>query len=347
MLISERKLRIYGHLVFAIIFYVFFMLEMFFSLRADNLLPKTILVTFLFTITIWEPTRLVILWTRKKWGGLKNLRKRLLIDALVLVPYACLLGIIRTLLEHYTKIWWMPVVLVTVYFYFIGLSFLFIVLQVAVYEGLYSIEEWHKSSLEARELKKLNLQMQFDSLKVQIQPHFLFNTLNTLVGLIDIDKIRAVKFTRQLAFVYRYLLNAHDQPLIDLDEELKFTRAYFFLLKTRYSEGLHLDIAWDKETDKFRVPPLSLQILLENAVKHNVITQARPLRIKIEIDSQSRQVKVINNLQKKNDVMSNEKGLTHLKKKFELLNLGDIVISANFWDFTVIVPIVEVAEEDK
>jgi LytS/YehU family sensor histidine kinase len=241
----------------------------------------------------------------------------------------------------------MPVVLVTVYFYFIGISFLFILLQVAVYEGIYSIEEWYKATLEAKELKKLNLQMQFDSLKVQIQPHFLFNTLNTLVGLIDIDKIRAVKFTRQLAFVYRYLLNAHDRPLIDLEEELKFAQAYFYLLKTRYSEGLFLDIACDKKPDKFMVPPLSLQILLENAVKHNIITRSKPLSIQVNIDSQNKQLTVTNNLQQKKEVTSNGMGLAHLKKKFKLLNLKDIVVSANFLLFTVIVPIVEIAEEDK
>jgi sensor histidine kinase YesM len=342
MLFSDRKLRIYGPLAFAVIYFVFFLLQGFIRPHKDTggLLLKSLGATVLFIVSLWEPVRFVMLQTYKKWGNNKSQLKRKIINALILVPYAFVLGIGGQILEN-SLIWQMPLKKVNLAFFLsmIGMDIIFILAEVALYESFFLINKWHKSALETKELKKANLQLQYDSLKVQIQPHFLFNTLNTLIGLMKMDIPRAIKFTEEMAHVYRYLLEANERQLISLEEEIKFTKAYFFLLKTRYSEGLHLEICDESFMENYQLPPLSLQILIENAVKHNIITRDKPLYIKIEFQPALKQVVVSNNLQKKSQAFSSGHGLMHLKKKFDLMHMPEVKIREEKNIFLVTVPL--------
>ncbi|HYC29129.1 MAG TPA: histidine kinase, partial [Chitinophagaceae bacterium] len=315
MLISDKKVRPYGYLAFAILFYSFFMLDMFFGPPVTYLLLKTIVVTCIFIILVWEPVRIVALGAYKKWGGVHDTLKRRLIMAAILVPYGFLLGFMRIFIEgKMLHIWGVRVFNIPVFLTFTGISMLFILLGFVFYEVIFYIQRWQITQLEANELKKLNVQMQFDSLKVQIQPHFLFNTLNTLIGLIERDQQHAIRFTEDLAYVYRYLLEATQSTIISLEEELKFARIYFSLLKTRYPEGLFLEEVID-DPSLYEVPPLSLQVLIENAVKHNTITRAHPLFINIRFDGEAERIIVKNNYQPKNHVVRSGHGLQHLRKK--------------------------------
>lgn len=343
MLLSDRKLRIYGPVAFAIIYYVFFILQMFVMPHKteEGQLLKSMAAAVLFVLLIWEPVRLVILYTQKKWGNAKIQLQRRLILALILIPFAFALGIGGQILEN-RLIWQIKAPKIRLEFFLgtIGINMIFILAEVALYESYFMINKWHQIALEAKELKKANLQLQFDSLKVQIQPHFLFNTLNTLIGLIRLDSNSAIRFTEEMAYVYRYLLDANEGPLISLEEELQFAKAYFFLLKTRYSEGLHLEIAGESYGQEFQVPPLSLQLLIENAVKHNIITRNRPLFIKIQIHPEKQLLQVINNLQKKSPSFISGHGLMHLKRKFELLHIPGLVTREELHQFVVTLPLV-------
>lgn len=340
MNLTERNLRVTGYAVFTSIFFVFFMLEMFFSWQDENLLAKVLLITIVHTLLIWEPTRFFILSLRKKMPGLINARKRLQVATLVLVPYAFLLGFLRIFFEDYSNLWGIPVAAFSTYSYTIGISLLFILLQLAVYESFYFFNEWNKTREEAEDLKRLNMLIQMDSLKVQIQPHFLFNTLNTLIGLIEADQKRAVHFTENLAFVYRYLLEASEKMFIPLEEEMDFSRRYFSLLKTRYPAGLHLTENIEAAASEM-VPPLTLQILIENAVKHNKISTAKPLYIDVDYDAVTERVVVSNNLQPKTGGAPSGKGLVHLKKKFSLLRLPELQIEQSEKDFVVRFPLIK------
>lgn len=340
MLIGEKKVRLYGYLAFAVLFYCFFMLDMFFNVQVENLLVKTLTVTIAFTILVWEPVRFVALQTYKRRKGVQHNLKRKAIMAAILIPYAFLLGFARIFIEGKLNLWGVPVMTIPIFLLFTGITLLFILLEVSFYEIMFYIQRWQATQLEANELKKLNLQMQFDSLKVQIQPHFLFNTLNTLIGLIEKDQKRAIHFTEDLAYVYRYLLEANECNLISLEEELKFARIYFSLLKTRYPEGLFLEEAME-EAGRFQVPPLSLQILIENAVKHNAVTRAEPLFINIRLNKQEQRVVIRNNYQPKTRAQKSGHGLLHLKKKFQLLSLSDIVINNNQQYFSVSFPVLK------
>lgn len=342
MLLSDRKLRIYGPLTFAIIYFVFFLLQEFIKPHdhTGSLLVKSMGATVLFIATLWEPVRFIIFWAFKKWGNRKNQLRRKFITASILIPYAFVLGIGGQVMENYL-IWQVPLKKINPGFFLgvTGLDMVFILAEVALYESFFLINKWHTAALEMKELKKANLQLQYDSLKVQIQPHFLFNTLNTLIGLIKVNTPRAIVFTEEMAHVYRYLLEANDRPLISLEEEMKFTRAYFFLLKTRYSEGLHLDVSYEDFMENYQLPPLSLQILIENAVKHNIVTRDKPLYIKIEFHPALKQVIVTNNLQKKSQAFNSGHGLMHLKKKFELMHMPEVRIREENNIFLVIIPI--------
>lgn len=339
MYIKERSIRVVGYLVVTAIFFIFFMLEMFFTWKDEYMFPKVLSITILHTLLIWEPTRFLILKLRKGYAGLKNVRKRLRIATLVLVPYAFLIGFSRIYLEDVSNLWNVPVAHIASYSYTIGISLLFILLEVAVYEGLYFFSEWNKSQTEAEALKRVNFQVQLDSLKVQIQPHFLFNTLNTLIGLIEADSKRAVKFTEDLAFVYRYLLQANDRALISLEEELQFTSIYFSLLKTRFPDGLYLT-KHINTTEAFELPPLSLHILLENAVKHNSISNAKPLYITITYQEEDQRIVVSNNIQPKPPTNKSGKGLSYLDQRFELLSLPQVIIDKSADAFSVSIPLI-------
>jgi hypothetical protein len=301
--------------------------------------------TVLWVVSIWEPTRFVILQAHKKWRTQHETRKRIFATSLIIPPVTILIGFLRIHFENLV-LWKLPTQDITFVLSYIGTSLVFVIAAIALYETLFYLEKWHNSELEGKELKKINLQMQFDSLKVQIQPHFLFNTLNTLIGLMKVDTPRAIQFTEEMAHVYRYLLEANDRQLISLDEEMNFTKAYFFLLKTRYSEGLHLDIDDENNMDIYQLPPLSMQVLIENAVKHNIITRDKPLHIKIEFHPALRKMIVSNNLQRKPQVFNSGLGLIHLKKKFELMNMPGVRIEEKANVFSVTVPIIKLNESE-
>jgi hypothetical protein len=336
----EKKIRIGGYLVVTAIFFLFFMLEMAFSWQDEHLYVKICLLTFLHTLMMWEPVRMLILHLRKRFSGLSQVKLRLRILVCIAVPYAVLIGFLRIFLEDHTNLWGVPMASWSAYSYTIGITLLFILLQIAVYESLYFFSEWKKVTIEAEEIRRMNVQIQVHALKVQIQPHFLFNTLNTLIGLIETNRNEAIHFTQNLSFVYRYLLEANERTLISLGEELKFAHLYFNLLQTRYPEGLEL-VAEMQGADLFQLPPLSLQILIENAVKHNTSGKLRPLHIYLYLDQRRQQVIVQNNFQPKKGVVRSGVGLQHLKKKFELLGLPGIMITETGEEFIVCLPLIK------
>lgn len=338
--VPERRLRVCGYLTVTGIFFLFFMMEMLLCWKDEHLYMKIFVLTVLHTLAMWEPTRLLILHLRKRFAGSAFVRQRLQILVIAAVPYAFLLGFCRVYLENKTNFWNASAAGRSSYLYTIGVTLLFILLQIAVYESLYFFSEWQRSTLEAEETKRATVQVQMDSLKVQVQPHFLFNTLNTLIGLIEVNQQSAVVFTQNLAYVYRYLLQANEKTMIALEEELEFAATYFMLLKTRYAHGLELFAEVHSAKD-FQLPPLTLQMLIENAVKHNVVTQSQPLHIYLYLDKRNQQLIVQNNYQPKAVTNSNGVGLRHLQRKFELLGLPQLAVRSSTEEFSVSIPLVK------
>lgn len=196
-----------------------------------------------------------------------------------------------------------------------------------LHEGVSSFEKWKSTLIETEQLKKAYLQGQLMGLKNQVKPHFLFNSLNTLSSLISEDQQRAEKFLDEMSKVYRYLLRNNDDQLVQLETEIHFIDSYYHLLKARYGDGLQLHIDIDAPERAKQVPPLTLQILLENILQRNTINKDHPLVVTISITPEG-WLEIRNNTQKKvsNDPEKQETGLTNISSKFRLLCQEEIVV---------------------
>lgn len=177
----------------------------------------------------------------------------------------------------------------------------------------------------------------FDALKNQLDPHFLFNSLNVLNSLIEENPKQAQKFTTSLSKVYRYVLEQKNKDLIDVDEELEFARTYVQLLKMRFENSIVFEILEKSGNPEAKIVPLSLQLLLENAVKHNVATESKPLNIKVYDDNGS--LVVSNNLQQKKTLKkSTGFGLRNIEQRYGILTDRKVHIEKSETDFSVRLP---------
>ncbi|MCA6423090.1 MAG: histidine kinase [Flavobacterium sp.] len=179
---------------------------------------------------------------------------------------------------------------------------------------------------------------QFESLKNQIDPHFLFNSLNVLSSLIEENPENAQKFTTSLSKIYRYVLEQKDKELVSVEEELAFAKTYMNLLKMRFENSITFDLPSDYINPEAKVVPLSLQLLLENTIKHNVVSEQRPLHIKIYIENNY--LIVANNLQKK-EILQERKGvgLQNIVNRYGLISERKVLVEETQTEFKVKIPI--------
>jgi sensor histidine kinase YesM len=192
--------------------------------------------------------------------------------------------------------------------------------QELTHEREKNIRQQLETDLRLQRLKQEKTDMQMRALQSQVNPHFLFNSLNSLSSLIYENPIQATTYVDELSTVYRYLLRSGHQDLISLQSELEFIQSYYHLLKTRHGEGLELVIDVADLYREHQLPPLVLQLLVENAVKHNVILSEQPLTIRIGI-TMNKWLLVENNIQRRKlRVESNGIGLSNITDKYQLMN---------------------------
>ncbi len=206
------------------------------------------------------------------------------------------------------------------------------------------VKESSKRLTEARtqliNLQKENLQSQFDVLKQQVNPHFLFNSLNVLTSLIKLEPDLAEKFSEQLSKVYRYVLENKDNELVDLQTELNFLDAYIFLLDIRFVGKLQVNINIPEARRNDKIIPLAMQLLIENAIKHNTMSKSDPLVIDIFVDKNN-MLNIVNNLQERpSQVASTGVGLKNIQNRYLLLNNTQPVFEKTESKFTARVPLV-------
>lgn len=205
--------------------------------------------------------------------------------------------------------------------------------------GIYFyINKLRESELEAEQLKKINVEAQFEALRSQINPHFLFNCLNALSSLVYKDPIVSAKFISHLSNVYRYLLFYQEKKLVSLKEELDFLDAYLYLLKIRFGENIKIELEKIDDIEHFQVAPASLQMLIENAIKHNVVSQKNPLSITLKREGDS--ISVINNLQEKiTKEASTFVGLRNIIRRYGFLTDQEVMIHKTETEFKVTLPL--------
>lgn len=209
-----------------------------------------------------------------------------------------------------------------------------------LYEADYIFTKLKESTAEKETLQELSLQTEFDTLKNQVNPHFLFNCFNTLSSLITVDKEKAEQFLNELSKVYRYLLRNNQEGLSTVESEIKFIQSYYRLLQTRHGEAVQLNIEIDKRYNMYLLPSLTLQLLVENVVKHNALSKSKPLVIDIFTTAGNKLV-VNNNLQRRTvRAPSNKVGLENIKAKYALLKKPGFEIMENEKNFTVVLPLI-------
>src|SRR5690606_12490805 len=209
-----------------------------------------------------------------------------------------------------------------------------------LWEAMYIMDK-HKESIAEKELlRQMSVQQEFVVLKGQVNPHFLFNCFNTLSSLINEDPKKAEVFLDELSKVYRYLLRNNEAGLSTLQNELKFIDSYFRLLKTRHGEAVQFMVEADKRYDNYLLPSLSLQLVVENAVKHNVLSKNKPLVIDIFTTAGNKLV-VNNNLQRRTvKGPSNRIGLDNIRTKYELLGQSGFHVMEDAKNFTIVLPLI-------
>jgi len=198
---------------------------------------------------------------------------------------------------------------------------------------------WRQNSIDYEKLKTEQIATQYDSLKNQVNPHFLFNSLNALTSLVYDDQDKAVEFIRRLSQVYRYVLDTKDKEVVEINEELEFLYSYLYLQKIRFDENLTYEINIPDEVKKRFIVPISLQMLLENAIKHNIISQSKPLHISIYESEDFLVVK--NNFQEKMHKDSTGIGLSNIKARYGYMTKREVVIHKTDEYFEVKLPLIK------
>lgn len=199
---------------------------------------------------------------------------------------------------------------------------------------------WKKSLVEIEKYKTENLQAQLQNLKNQLNPHFLFNNLSVLSSLVYKDQDKAVDFINQLSKVYRYLLDNRNNELVSLDNELQFIHSYTYLLQIRFDKNIIFNVDIPTHKKNLLLPPLSLQMLLENAIKHNEISNELPLTINIHITHEM--LEVSNNLQLRNSSeVSSKTGLQNIKDRYKFFTEKEVEVFQTTSSFVVKLPLLK------
>ncbi len=218
-----------------------------------------------------------------------------------------------------------------------------------IYTGNFFLEKWKDAILETAELnlktaelKRIALEAQLQSLKAQLDPHFMFNNFSTLSALITEDRSLAQHFLENLSRVYRYMIINLNKNIISVEEEIKFAQAYFYLIKIRLGDNVRMEININDEILKKGIPPITLQLLLENAIKHNMACRAKPLLISITMDGEDLLV-ISNSLQRLNyNIPSTGTGLKNIESRYNLLSDQTFEILETESKFIVKLPLLSI-----
>lgn len=201
------------------------------------------------------------------------------------------------------------------------------------------LNRWQENAVRTAQLEKEKIQVQLDSLKNQISPHFLFNSLSSLDSLIDDNPVLARQFLQQLAKVFRYVLQHKEKSLVTMETELAFIKNYISLLNTRFDGAFIVNYQIDETALSQQIVPVTLQILIENAIKHNIISEASPLTVTVR--TQDGYLNVSNPIQRKRQVgTSNGQGLENLKLLYRYLSPNPVKAAETESTFSVQVPLI-------
>lgn len=206
---------------------------------------------------------------------------------------------------------------------------------------LFYFREYRQKWIEAEDLRHSTEQARMQLIRSQVNPHFLFNNLNVLSGMLIRDNPEANRFIEEFSKVYRYILSNQQKEIVELKDELEFVRPYLFLLHKRFNEGLDVQIRIDDEYLNWQVVPAALQMLIENAIKHNVVSRHKPLVIDIHTNG-NHDLVVRNNLQLRTErEPSTNTGILNIRRRYELISGKDVMVKQSGDFFEVTLPLLQ------
>jgi len=292
---------------------------------------------FIPTIVIWGGCHFIVSGLWKKFPWEQHPIKHLIYEVIFILLYLTLFFIWQLLMVAKTDFClWGQLLSERVLEIFNTVLITFLI--TAIHEAYYFYKQWQANFSKSVSLEKDNLQAQYNTLKAQINPHFLFNSLNSLISLME-NNPKAEKFVQDLSEFLRFVLLSSDKETVTLNEEIENLDKYIRLMFLRFGENLTVTFNTKEEALQQEVPPLVLQILVENCVKHNIITQAKPLHISIEANEDK--VTVTNNLQKKPDSGSTGQGLSNIKGRYRFASANEVEIIETENTFSVSIPLIK------
>lgn len=289
------------------------------------------------TIGYWLAIRWIIIQMRRRFPAHEETKKRILYSSLLTIFTYFALNPILDVIHNAMGDPGTPGV--TEFDYTVA-TFTVIIIAFTIYESIFFYVQWKQTVIETERLRRENIESQLEGLRNQVNPHFLFNSLNTLIYIIPEDAQKAVQFVQMLSKVYRYILEIREKKIITLAEELDFLEAYIFLLKERFGENLQVELRVPNTVKQQQIVPLSLQILFENAIKHNIISKDKPLKIEVFMDNGH--LVIQNNLQKKKQTMpSTNVGLENIRNRYAFFSTEPIEILTDNALFRVSLPLLK------
>ncbi len=287
-------------------------------------------------MSLWLGNEYFAIYIDKKYTWLQYPLRKLILRLLFSLAYSTFIMILL-----YMFIWFFifhkPDL--TNFFQYNRVSFLIFyaatLIVMLIYHSIAFFQSWQAAALNEEKLKKESVSLQLQALRNQVDPHFLFNSFNTLTSLIENDSKKAVVFVKQLSEMYRYMLDRDSREVIDIASELRFVESYIYLQKMRFGNNLKIEI--DIRDQSFYVLPISLQMLIENAIKHNEVSAEFPLHVRISDDSEF--LVVFNKIQPKMlETPSKGIGLQNLKVRYKFFTEKELEIENNGEIFTVKIP---------
>lgn len=294
--------------------------------------------SILITMIVWEGNLRIDDWLNRKFPWVSRTRQRILLQLPLALLYNAL-TIYPLMLLYNTFICGLDAMHQHLMLVSLAISFIisFLILSFEISAQL--LRGWKDSLLEVEKYKTESLMAQLKNLKDQVNPHFLFNNLSVLSSLVYKDQDKAVDFINQLSRVYRYLLDSSSNELVRLEQEMSFLESYCYLLKIRFGDNLIFIFSFPKDSGKYLIPPMALQMLIENAIKHNEISNASPLTV--TINHSGNRLVVYNPVRpRQQEEASSQAGLKNIRERYRYFTEDQVEVVQDIDTFSVSIPLI-------
>lgn len=337
---DDRKLLLFGIPILAVIVPLIF-----FDVSLEEYLPmfhQEFPESMIYTSSFWFFNRFLLIKLRKRYDAFTESIRRFTLQVLIIIVTAPLISFTITSLLN----------IIYAYTNFVDLcdptlvqgmasTYFLTVSVMLLYDTIYFFHKYKEAIMEKEWIQQAHIQSQLDNLRNQINPHFLFNSMNTLMNLIPEEGERARKYLSKLSTFYRYAVSKQEEATVPVDIELDNAKVYVELLQERFGKSLAIQMPDPVRTTKHTLP-LSLQLLIENAIKHNIVSKNKPLHIQVLFSKDNKYLIVKNNIQRKiQPVESTGMGLDNIKKRIAFFTEDLLIVSTHDNYFEVRIPLIE------